>query len=186
VQIAPALRFALHKLRPVPLEGDRVAYLRPLTALDFAEKLGQIPSAFADTVKAAQDPVRKKAGEAFAREHPEFANNLMMLFLGSLVAFGAPDDEPDDPAHPEMVVSPVTVVTKPQAECGPTELSLSLLDPDDASRIIQAQLDWNGLTREAGENARAFFRGPLLALYLRFLSSPVGDGPVESGSPTSH
>jgi hypothetical protein len=182
VQIAPALRFALPTLHPVKLSAGRVAYLRKLTALDFAQKLGSIPSAFADTVKAEQDPVRKKAAEVFAREHPEWTGNLVALFLGSVVAFSVPDPDHAD----DSIVDPLSIVNKPQAECGPGELSIANLDPEDAAAIITAQMDLNGLTREAGENARAFFRGPLLALYLRFLSSPVGDGPVESGSPTSH
>jgi hypothetical protein len=160
-----ATRFKIANATPVDCGGGRVAYIRPLTPMQMLKGIGRIPASFAETVESKMDPNLAKKAEIIARDNPDFAVRWLKCVLAeSVIAVRAPDPETGKP-----VTDLVHLVDKPQAECAPGEISLSVFEDD--SDFVNAVLDGarklNGWTEEAAESAKPFLRGPGFAWLLK-------------------
>lgn len=155
-------RYILKTSTPVRLASGPTFYLRPIPGEVWLARLGRIPGAYMNTVAAQSSQARKAEAEAFVRDNPDFGVKLATVLLSSVVAV-----EHDGEAEP------MTIVEKPQAECGARELSVSMLTPGDIEEITQAALHLNGMSTEAAEEHRPFFRGEGLALFFGLLGATL-------------
>jgi hypothetical protein len=163
---------------PVDLGGGLVAYIRPIPAELWLLKLGHVPPAFSNTIAAQNSQTRKAEAEAFVRDNPDWAVTFAtVLVTASVVAMKVPDEKG------ELVTVPLTVVDAPQAECKPGEMSVGFFPAEHLEKINTAALELNGLTTEAAEKHRPFFRGALVAVWLAARGALLPHEPAHGSEP---